>query len=974
VLALALGVLTPVALIGLNSSTSVQAAPTPIDPGPATPAQQRLAFSSAHHSALVGRDLDAGTQEALFGGSGFFEVDRDASGSGGALAFTGLRPDGSGTERDGDIWYAAEPFTEDADPVALTRDGNVDRHPSLSPDGGRVAFASTRDGNTDIWVVDVDGSNLVRVTDDPAEDDWPSWAPDSERLVFRSTRADPDGDLYIARAAGTPQARRLTDSPGADGEPAWAPSGNRIAFTTTRWDARGHLAIVAANTGRVRQVGDGSWHGSQPAWSPGGDELAYTTFDADSGGDVFTVALGGDERPVAASAVPRAAETDPTWSTRADRYLVFTGAVRDSCECTLTDIWRVNADGTGIVDLTNRPPLAELSPAYSPDGRRLAYLREREGAAAQIVIADADGGSPVPLGGPEPDFGTAISWSPDGGMLTYVHETATEQRRIVIVRVSDGAEVGGVPTQTGVQVRDLDPAWSPDGDEIAFSREVQEPDEFSPSLTARFDRIFVVSVTGDAAGLSVGIPRQISDGEQEEEHDQPAWAPDGERLAYRQRTGDFERIHVVARANPDQPRVLVDPGVNEFVGNPAWSPDGSLIAFSARLEETEQAAVYAIPSGGAPGDEFVVFDDVGSDDEPDWQPFADLRVHAEIDPDDIPVGSTSTATFTVVNDGPTAARGTDLEVTVPDGLTLEAIEPSRGSCDLAARTCALGTIAVGEPAAVQLVVRGDAEGLYELSALATTDVIDISAGDNGASVNLRVGRGPDLSVTVEARPVPAYVGGAPVVVTYTIENSGEFPAPTSVLTLDVPPGLPVSGGEASGGAVGGGAPAAASCAPRRPCALGTIGPGPDNAVTVKITIRPTIAVNGLATGSVTTTGPEVDRADNADDAAIVVIRPVLELDPPIGPPGFVTDAVGRDFPPGALVRLTWDPGLTTETRPVRVGRDGTLREQVLVVRKDELGVRVLRAEPVQGPRFSVEAPEFLVVAGAAQPRDFVDRD
>jgi hypothetical protein len=313
-----------------------------------------------------------------------------------------------------------------------------------------------------------------------------------------------------------------------------------------------------------------------------------------------------------------------------------------------------------------------------------------------------------------------------------------------------------------------------------------------------------------------------------------------------------------------------------------------------------------------------------------------------------------------------AARGTDVEVTVPTGLTLEALEPSQGSCDLAARTCALGTVPVGAPAAVELTLRGDAEGAYDISAVANSDLPDIEPGDNADAVTLRVGRAPDLSVTVAAEPVPTFVGGAPVEVTYTIQNSGEFPAPESVLTLAVPAGLPVIESEISTG----GAP----CVPGQPCALGTIEPGEDNAVTVELTLRAAIAVNGVATGEVTTTGLETNLADNAAETPVVVIQPVLELDPPIGPPGFVTDAVGRDFPPGALVRLAWDPGLTAENRPVRVRPDGTFRTQVLILRKDELGERVLRATPVQGPTFTVEPPVFLVVPGTGQPRDFVERD
>lgn len=94
-------------------------------------------------------------------------------------------------------------------------------HPALSPDGRKIAFASDRDGNPEIYVIDVDGGNLRRLTDDPAIDEYPTWSPDGQWIAFHSNR-DGDFDIYIMRPDGS-DLRRLTDDPADDMQPAWSP-------------------------------------------------------------------------------------------------------------------------------------------------------------------------------------------------------------------------------------------------------------------------------------------------------------------------------------------------------------------------------------------------------------------------------------------------------------------------------------------------------------------------------------------------------------------------------------------------------------------------------------------------------------------------------------------------------------------------------------------------------------------------------
>jgi hypothetical protein len=95
---------------------------------------------------------------------------------------------------------------------------------------------------------------------------------------------------------------------------------------------------------------------------------------------------------------------------------------------------------------------------------------------------------------------------------------------------------------------------------------------------------------------------------------------------------------------------------------------------------------------------------------------------------------------------------------------------------------------------------------------------------------------------------------------------------------------------------------------------------------------------------------------------------MLTLDPPLGPPGFVTIAVGTGFPPNSLVTLLWDRGLNAPEPATRVGADGTFRTPVIVLPHSDQGPRMLVASSAGGDAsFAPAQAPFLVVPGTAQP-------
>ena len=172
-----------------------------------------------------------------------------------------------------DIWQAASDGHGDA--VALTDSTGDDRAPVPSPDGTLVLFDSTRDGNTELYVMEADGSNPRRLTDDPSEDWGASWSPDGTQIAFNSFRTGAM-EIFVMDADGT-GVRQLTFDAADNVAPSWSPDGTRIAFTS-RVDGRGQIWSMAVDGGdrvdlsRSPSSDDQVWTGG---WGPDG-QIIFT--------------------------------------------------------------------------------------------------------------------------------------------------------------------------------------------------------------------------------------------------------------------------------------------------------------------------------------------------------------------------------------------------------------------------------------------------------------------------------------------------------------------------------------------------------------------------------------------------------------------------------------------------------------------------------------------------------------------------
>ncbi|MFG2613267.1 VWA domain-containing protein [Streptomyces anulatus] len=213
----------------------------------------------------------------------------------------------------------------------------------------------------------------------------------------------------------------------------------------------------------------------------------------------------------------------------------------------------------------------------------------------------------------------------------------------------------------------------------------------------------------------------------------------------------------------------------------------------------------------------------------------------------------------------------------------------------------------------------------------------------------------DIAVRADVSPDRTYVG-RPATARFTITNAGPDTA-TGVVLGTVWPRT----GESKDRSLSG----PSRCTAARPC---TIAAGERIEVTQKATYR--AAVTGDVRATVRGTLPDGRTANNQDVDRLRVLKPSLTVTPQVAKPGQPVLARGKDFPPGETVRFTWNIGITADRSGVRVGRDGTFEVQVLVLRKDTLGPRFLRAEARDLPRLR---KPVLVVQHNLQPPDFAGR-
>ena len=270
----------------------------------------------------------------------------------------------------------------------------------------KIAFSSTRDGDSEIYVMESDGSNQVRLTIDPARDYDPSWSPDGERIAFVSNRERGVEQIYVMDSDGG-NSMRLTDD-STHQEPAWSPNGGKIAYVRNRGGRQ--IWIMDADGGNQTQLTEVG-NNRHLAWSPDGTRIAFVS-TRDRALGLYVMEENGSN--TVRLAPDMNITSNPTWSP--DGQWI---AYDESLGVWPSQIYVVESDGGGQPErLTDNLP-TKSSPAWSPDGDTIAFAA-KEGwldVPSTIDLMTSDGKRLKQLSeehngsDTDPDWYAPVGWS-----------------------------------------------------------------------------------------------------------------------------------------------------------------------------------------------------------------------------------------------------------------------------------------------------------------------------------------------------------------------------------------------------------------------------------------------------------------------------------------------------------------------------------------------------------------------------------
>ncbi|GAA1879299.1 hypothetical protein GCM10009753_03160 [Streptantibioticus ferralitis] len=532
----------------------------------------RIAFAGTDHRSLARVTGTASTAPLFGAGPAHFDVDPSARG--GLLVFTSLR-DGPRPQ----VY-----LREGSGAVRKLTTGMDAADPQLTPDGRSVVFDAVepggRGGKTqrDLWLVRTDGTGLHRLTDTTSDETSPTVSPDGEWIAYACTADPTHTQIYVRRLSGG-GSRRITDvTTGNAISPAWNPVNDpahrdQIVYT---WDQGGQigprLRITSPNGGdRAFFPGTGAdWRTRSAAWLPDGSGVLFLSPDRGEGGptpfeNVYRAPTCSCTPAQLVLSEDREVET-PTWLGTQTGGGPVVGETSASAP-NVADLEDVRPDGADPRDLgisvlredpaadTNTDPAADplFNPRpgydpwterqnYTPDGRKIVVTRFEDSAAGRIEriwLADADGSNPQPMNlagrGPN-DWDTDPAVSPDGRLIVFSRSspggvgTASGPRRVVIANVSTGAIVATIQPPADQQTAsDAEPTWSPDGKLIAFTR--------TEVISGNGANKHVLTVPADALDQQTDVSRTACPGDCEVIDDSPAFSPDGRTVAFNRKAG-----------------------------------------------------------------------------------------------------------------------------------------------------------------------------------------------------------------------------------------------------------------------------------------------------------------------------------------------------------------------------------------------------------------------------------------------------
>ena len=377
----------------------------------------------------------------------------------------------------------------------------------------------------------------------------------------------------------------ITSYAGEERDPALSPDGESVAFSWSEEGGAYNIFVQPVEGGAPIRLSDAEDDERSPAWSPDGNRLAFARCTSD-GCKLFTVDAGSERSEAIELADLGGAQVrDLVWSP--DGFTLAFSA-RAGSKGGIFAVYLIALDGSAPKRLTAPPSIypGDLDPAFSPDGRTLAFVRTTLDGRQDVCLVSVEGGEVERLAREQKGV-TGLDWTSDGREVVYA---ANRDGAAGLWRVR---RTGGSPrwVALGVDGGEVSsPSTARNASGIAFARQMVRSHVAELETGGTSARVLVRSTREDA---------------------HPSVSPDGSQIAFvSQRSGSHE-IWTTTAAGENPTRLTEFGGPR--VATPRWSPDGSLVALSAREEANSDIFIVG-PGGGVR----QMTDDPGDDVAPSW--------------------------------------------------------------------------------------------------------------------------------------------------------------------------------------------------------------------------------------------------------------------------------------------------------------------------------------------------------------------
>jgi Tol biopolymer transport system component len=397
---------------------------------------------------------------------------------------------------------------------------------------------------------------------------YPSFSPDGKRLVYSVRLTKDQGYHLFVRTLPAGERRQLTAAAGSDIAPAWSPDGASVAFLRLE-EGSAECMVVPAAGGAEQKVADCAAVADeeQPfpavAWTPDSQSLAVAVAGENQSPAIALVpSAGGSPKPL--TNPPQGTQGDSTPAVSPDgKAVAFVRVVSQedadifTCDLSGRNLQRLTFDGRAIRGI-----------AWTPDGSHLVYAGRRMGTNWRLWRMPATGGSARDLGF-ERNGSQFPAVAPAGGRLAYTDNPTVSAIWRSPLTAPDVESAGESLIRSSG--RETAPSWSPDGRKIADISDQTGNDEIWVSDAEGRQRTQLTHLNGR---MDPGFPR---------------WSPDGRSILFDARGSDTSEVDVVPAAGGTPKRVVLNASAA------SWSNDGKTIYYQSRGQIWKAAAGGADP-------------------------------------------------------------------------------------------------------------------------------------------------------------------------------------------------------------------------------------------------------------------------------------------------------------------------------------------------------------------------------------------